>query len=354
MSTSETMGTDLSLASAVIGSSTSPLLLLDGHFNVVAASTSFLQAYDIPAAKALGRNILELGSGEWNVPQLRSLLNATLAGDADIANYEIDLARDAGLRRLVLNAHRLTYEDADHPRLLLAVADVTEARTSERLKDDLLRENAILLQEVQHRVANSLQIIASVLMQSARRVQSEETRTHLRDAHQRVMSVAALQRQLANSQVGDVDLRRYLTSLCDSIAASMIPADGQISLEVEADPATVDSRISISLGLIVTELVINALKHAFPDGRAGKIIVLYRANGEDWTLSVSDDGVGISRNPESVPGLGSSIVEALANQLGAEAAIDAAPPGTVVRIVHERLPTGVEGKAGRRATAEPG
>ena len=73
----------------------------------------------------------------------------------------------------------------------LAVADVTAARAADKLKDDLLREKAILLQEVQHRVANSLQIIASVLLQSARKVQSEETRGHLKDAHNRVMSVAA-------------------------------------------------------------------------------------------------------------------------------------------------------------------
>ena len=84
-------------------------------------------------------------------------------------------------------------------RLLLAVSDVTDARLAEKLKDDLLREKAILFQELQHRVANSLQIIASVLMQSARRMQSAETTSHLYDAHSRVMSVAALQQQLAAS-----------------------------------------------------------------------------------------------------------------------------------------------------------
>ncbi|MGO7668364.1 histidine kinase dimerization/phosphoacceptor domain -containing protein, partial [Rhizobium ruizarguesonis] len=77
-----------------------------------------------------------------------------------------------------------------------AITDVTDARAEARLKDDLVRDNAILLQEVQHRVANILQIIASVLMQSARRVHSEEARGHLHNAHHLVMSIAALQRQL--------------------------------------------------------------------------------------------------------------------------------------------------------------
>ena len=150
-------------------------------------------------------------------------------------------------------------------RLLVAVLDVTDARIAEKLKDDLLKEKAVLLQELQHRVANSLQIIASVLMQSARKVQSEEARSHLHDAHQRVMSVASLQHQLAASHVGDVELRPYFTALCESIGASMIRDHDKLSLDVDVDDSVTNADASVSLGLIVTELVINALKHAFPE-----------------------------------------------------------------------------------------
>lgn len=100
---------------------------------------------------------------------------------------------------MVVNARTLDDGDLDHIRLLLAITDVTDMRAEACLKDDPVRDKAILLQEVQHRVDNSLQIIASVLMQSARRVQSEEARGHLHDARQRIMSIAALQRQLSAS-----------------------------------------------------------------------------------------------------------------------------------------------------------
>jgi len=135
------------------------------------------------------------------MPKLNSLLKATAAGSAKIEAYEIDLKR-AGqkTRQLVVNARVLEDGDHDRIRLLVAVADVTDARADARQKDDLIRDKAILMQEVQHRVANSLQIIASVLMQSARRVQSEEARGHLHDAHNRVMSIAAVQRHLAGNQ----------------------------------------------------------------------------------------------------------------------------------------------------------
>ncbi|WP_281409849.1 histidine kinase dimerization/phosphoacceptor domain -containing protein [Methylobacterium sp. BTF04] len=88
----------------------------------------------------------------------------------------MDLDRPGrGVRRLVLKAQKLEYRDPENVRLLITVADVTDARAAEKLKDDLVREKAVLLQEVQHRVANSLQIIASVLMQSARTVNSDES-----------------------------------------------------------------------------------------------------------------------------------------------------------------------------------
>jgi len=204
-----------------------------------------------------------------------------------------------------------------------------------RQKDDLLREKAVLLRELQHRVANSLQIIASVLLQSARRVESDETRAHLYDAHQRVMSVAALQKQLATTSGEDVALRDYFTDLCHSIGASMIRDHSQLSLEVTSDDSIASADTSVSLGLIVTELVINALKHAFPGRRNGRIAVDYRSDGPEWTLSVADNGVGMSRDPaSSKSGLGTSIVSALAQQLKAGVQVSEDEPGHKVSIVH--------------------
>jgi two-component sensor histidine kinase len=311
--------------------------LLDGDMGVIGASKSFYLAFPMQPQDTTGRSLYELGTGEWDVPQLRSLMSATLGGYVRIEAYEMDFGNGAASRRLVLNAQKLDYGNADQTLLLLTIADVTEARISERLKDDLLREKAILLQEIQHRVANSLQIIASVLMQSARRVQSEETRGHLRDAHNRVMSIATVQQQLTASRIGEVELRSYFTQLCQSLGASMIHDHERLSLGVTVDDSKVDAGISVRLGLIVTELVINALKHAFPGDRPGNINVEYRSENSDWNLSVSDDGIG---TPEilgdSKPGLGTSIVEALVDQLGGKIDIQGGNPGLIVSILHNK------------------
>lgn len=330
----------LALALAVVGSSTAPLVLLDGDLNIVAASASFFTAFQIDPTGAVGEPFLGLGDGEWNLPRLRSLLTATLSGAANVDAYEMDLRSErlGGARSLLLNAHLLAYGERADVRLLLGMSDVTDAKASEKLKDDLLREKAILLQEVQHRVANSLQIIASVILQSARKSQSDETRSYLTDAHSRVMSVAALQQQLAVSRLGEVELKPYFDQLCVSVGASMIRDHDQLSLRVDCDDSAVHADISVSLGLIVTELVINSLKHAFPGGRKGLITVSYKAHGPNWTLSVADDGVGMPKDAESsTPGLGTSIVEALARQLSAHVQVVGGHPGTTVSIVHSQI-----------------
>jgi two-component system, sensor histidine kinase PdtaS len=335
----------LNLALALVGSSSAPLLLLDGDLSVIAASLSFCEAFGVEPSSVAGRPLFALGDGAWDVPQLRALLGATARGDADIQAYEMDL-KSAGreTRRLVLNVKKLDYGDSRHVRLVVAVLDLTEARAAEKQrdalmheKDGLLREKGILLQEVQHRVANSLQIIASVLLQSARKVQSEETRVHLHDAHNRVMSIASVQQQLAVSRLGDVVLRPYLEQLCQSLGASMIHDRDQLSVEVDADESATSADISVSLGLIVTELVINALKHAFPGHRKGKILVGYRGSPSSWTLTVSDNGVGMPKDADSAKsGLGTSIVQALAAQLQAQLSVSDAGPGTRVEVVHTK------------------
>ena len=323
------------LGRALIASSKAPLLLLADDLTVIAASGSFCSAFEIDPATVDGTKLGALGAGEWDVPQLNSLLRATFTGAA-IDAYEMDLVREGkDSACLVLNAHKLDYGNAEKPRIVLAVTDMTSARLAEKLKDELIEKNHVLLRELQHRVANSLQIIASVLMQSARRVQSEETRTHLHDAHQRVMSIATLQKQLAMKSADKVELAKYLKDLCASIGASMIDSQERVSLVSTADNTVTSANVSVSLGLIVTELVINALKHAFPGhNQKGRIGVDYLADGKGWKLTVDDNGNGMPAEADAKPGLGTGIVEALAKQLDANVEATNQDPGTKVTVVH--------------------
>ncbi len=328
-----------SLAMALVESSKAPLLLLDDDIVVIGASTSFCNTFNVDPATMVNRRLADVGAGEWHVPQLHSLPRATIAGAAEIDAYEMDLVRE-GRRtcRLILSAHKLDYFDTEKVRVVLAATDVTATRLAEKQKDDLVREKHVLLQELQHRVANSLQIIASVLMQSAKRVQSDETRLHLHDAHSRVMSIAMLQKQLAVTQLTTVELRTYFADLCQSISASMIDDPQRLTLETIVDDTSTNSDVSVSMGLIVTELVINAIKHAFPDKTVGgRITVSFAKDDEAWLLSVSDNGAGMpAGEKQERAGLGTGIVEALSRQLGASVTVLDANPGTRVELRHDQ------------------
>ena len=117
-----------------------------------------------------------------------------------------------GHRTMLLNARQVFYEGGSHSTILLGIEDVTAQRVLEREKDELLRQKDTLLEELQHRVANSLQIIARIILMKARAVQSEETRHHLHDAHKRVLSIAAVQTQLhASGTTGSIAIAPYLT-----------------------------------------------------------------------------------------------------------------------------------------------
>ena len=329
------------LAAALLASSNAPVLLIDGKLKLIVASASFCSAFAVGPIGPRGCWLRELGDGEWDTPQLRVLLGDTIAGHIHIPACEMDLERP-GLpdRKLVLKAQRLQHGGG--VGVLLSVSDVTDARLSEKLRDDLLRERGVMLQEMQHRVANSLQIIAGVLLQSASRVQSDETRRHLHDAHNRVMSVAALQRQLSTQRLADVPVRAYLSDLCRSIAASMVRDHDQLSLDVQADDAEAPSDVSMALGLIVTELVINALKHAFPLGKRGKIVVGYRRQGPGWTLSVRDNGVGLPKDADQINrGLGAGIVDALAGQVDARVETKRLRPGLMILVICQPAPSPV-------------
>jgi two-component sensor histidine kinase len=146
-----------------------------------------------------------------------------------------------------------------------------------------------------------------------------------------------LQKQLAVTQLKSVDLRTYFADLCQSISASMIDDPKRLTLETIVDDTATKSDVSVSMGLIVTELVINAIKHAFQDrASGGRITVSFAAKDDgSWLLAVTDNGSGLPTGKDAGnPGLGTGIVEALAKQLEATVAVSNANPGTRVEIKH--------------------
>jgi chemotaxis protein methyltransferase CheR len=329
-----------SLAQAIIDTVRAPLLVLDEDLCVLAASRSYYAIFRTDEDSALGRSLYDIAAAQWDVADLRGLMDQVVNEKATIEAYEIEIVvPEIGRRTLLLDARTVFYEDHRRTSFLLGFEDVTDLRAATREKEEVLLQKTMLLQEMRHRVANSLQIIASILLLKARDVASQETRDHLRDAHRRVMSVATVQQHLQATAWGDeIEVGPYLTTLCEGLARSMIHDRRPVALTVHAGSGTATSAQAVSLGLIVTELVINALKYAFANGSTGRIVVDYAAEGESWTLSVKDNGQGLragGAKPSS--GLGSRLIAALAAQLGARIERSDLAPGLGVWIVGKRL-----------------
>ena len=345
---------DQALAQAIVDTIREPLLVLDEELRVVAASRSFYNTFKVTPEKTDGRLLSELGDSQWDISALIHALKHVSPDESVLENYELELDFPTiGKRIMCLNARKVFYQHGAHSTILLAFEDMTERRAAERERDLLMRDKDLLLQEIQHRVANSLQIIASILLMKARAVNSDETRSHLQDAHRRVLAVAAVQKYLRPVAGDDaIDMGPYLTQLCASLAGSMISENHKISIETEIDESEIKASDAVSVGLIVTELVINALKHAFPVAApTDSIMVTYRVSGATWRLTVADNGIGKNQtNPSAVKtGLGMSIVAALADQLQALVESVSGSPGFAVSLTHAALRVAAAPAFGRQS-----
>ena len=213
-----------------------------------------------------------------------------------------------------------------------------EVHASRDRYDALAAEREVLLREVNHRVGNSLQIIASLLHLQANSSTQEDVKAALSNAMGRVAAVAQVHRRLYTSQdLNSVMLNQYLEALLEDLRRS---AEGNrmSRLTLKAEPVEIDPDRAVAIGIIVNELVMNAVKYAYPDG-PGAIQVELTAEGDDLELSIADNGVGLNvkSDPRST-GMGQRIVSAMANKLDATAERDPDHAGTRIVLRFRRVP----------------
>ena len=206
-------------------------------------------------------------------------------------------------------------------------------RDSHERLEQLAAQQSILLREVNHRVANSLQLITSLMELQARRLADPAARAALRRAAERVDAVTLVHRRLyASGEVGVVEMKSYLTGLVEELRKTVHQEEGGATIELDAEPVRVETDKAVPIGLIVNEWVTNALKYAYPEGTPGGIRVSLRRSGEHaLRLVVEDDGVGLPEGPAAEPrgsGLGSLIVGSMAQTLRAMVEQDRSHRGT--------------------------
>ena len=231
-----------------------------------------------------------------------------------------------------------SYSPINHPGsphgvggVLVLCLETTQRVKAERALERSIEAKEVLLREVNHRIKNSLQLATSLLSMEGRSAHTEETRSSLARASARIGAIASVHELIYRSDtIETVPIDGYLGDLCDAIVASALDGSDRVTMDCDADALELRTDLAIGLALLVNELATNALKHAFPEDREGRIDVELRDRGSHLYLCVSDDGVG--KREDAGANQGSRIIAGLVAQHGGTMRESAAGSGLTVEI----------------------
>ena len=199
--------------------------------------------------------------------------------------------------------------------------------------EELVKQNSTLMREGDHRLMNSLQLVQSILSLQSRNATTDEAKTQLDMASNRVLAIATVHKQLhLTGSTEEIEIDAFLRRLCDSLKQN---APAQIvAINVSAESTKVRSDIASGLGLLVAELVTNSFKYAYAVGDHGTVAVGFKQTDSGWHLEVSDEGRGLPENfdPDQSRGFGMQVVKAFVRRLNGKLTVSSRPGRTVFEI----------------------
>ncbi len=322
---------------------------------IVFCNVAFQDLTGYTRDEIIGRNCRFLQGPETDratVTQVRDAIAAGQAVDVDLLNYRKDgttfwnalylsPVRDKdGVIRFFF-ASQLDVSDRVEAQNIINGQKALVEREVERRTADLraaLDAKTILLHEVDHRVKNNLTMIGSLLRLQVRTIDDPSVASKLDSMLERVDALAVVHRQLYQSS----DIARFdIGSFAESLVSDVVGSSGRtdITLDVQAQPLSVDAANASALGLILNEILTNAVKHAFADGRSGHLSLVVEGGDDHGTIRICDDGPGIPAVVRS-KSIGMSLITRLARQARAEATWRDNAPGTCVTITFPRTEAG--------------
>jgi two-component sensor histidine kinase len=218
---------------------------------------------------------------------------------------------------------------------LIELRRINATEHTARLRaEELMKENKTLIREGDHRVMNSLQLVQSILaLQSRSDSSSEETKTQLKMASNRVLAIATIHKQLhLTGSMEEIEVDTFLQRLCESLKQTA--PDEIAAINVTAAPMKLRSNVASGIGLLVAELVTNSFKYAYPVGQRGNVNVEFKPLPTGWRVQVSDEGQGLPEgfDIDQSAGFGMQVAKALVRRLEAEITVSSRPGRTVFQI----------------------
>ena len=308
------------------------LVVTDGEDRIRTVNSALLDELGYVEEELSGRPFAEIVGGDEEVA----------AGAVGGIEETVLLAADGSRVPVILSSAVLEDESGRLEGVVRVAQNVSDRHRAEAELRRSLAEKEALLKEVHHRVKNNLQIISSLLNLQEGELGDTLTKRRFRESQNRIRSMALIHELLYRSEdLTRIDFAEYLDQLVHHVVRSYGPAGQAVRAELSVEPENMSLDCAIPCGLIVTELVANAVEHAFPD-QIGSVAVSFRTENGRHRLTVADSGVGLPEevDPERSESLGLKLVAALARQLGGELEV-AVEGGTEFSIVYD--PRGVNG-----------
>ena len=290
-----------------------------GLWKIIDVNQAALELYKAKSKHELIANVEKTISDE-DVARLRESLIAMSEGRKNTTTETVQLTLTGEKIHITTTWLFAPGHEETWDKLLVSMVDITERVQAEEQIKASLDEKEVLLKEVHHRVKNNLQVISSLLNLQSNNIQNQSDKVLFANTEQRVHAMAIVHEKLYQSpDLARIDFAEYLQDLTDDLITAYRPAPG-VTVSIAADPVFLGVDQAIPCGLIVNELISNALKYAFPEARSGVIEVSLQAENDAITLTISDNGIGLPdhidlQNPDT---LGLNLINGLAGQLNGE------------------------------------
>jgi two-component sensor histidine kinase len=296
---------------------TTPMLVLDRSLCVVVVSRAFCETFQVQRDETVGRPIYELGSGQWDIPELRHLLEGVIPKSAAVEGYEV--AADfpqIGRRTMLLNARRLFHPDNGGTTLLLTVTDVSQLRHEEA-------ERNLLMGEMRHRVKNLLAVVKALANQTGTEGRSAEA---YRDSFIGRLDALIHAHELSFQLNANTDLARLVEEILEPYTAE----PGRLILEA-GQAVSLPAPKVLPISLVLHELATNAAKHGAWSTPDGRVRIQWQVADQHMTLTWEEqDAPPVT--PPRVQGFGTRLIESAGRELDGKAELTFAPEGLKAEI----------------------
>ncbi len=297
------------------------IVAMDPDSVIQSVNASFVRIFQFEPEEIVGRKLHDVLVPDGLLEEAEKLSLVTFEGG--IANKE-SLRRRKDGRLVPVRIIGVPIMIDGRIRSIFAIyEDISERLRYEADLKRAVADKDVLMRELQHRVKNNFAVISSLLNMESGDIQDERARRAIEESRHRLRALASLYDRLARTDsVSETDVQAYLQDLTRSIMHICGAEARRIELDLDIEPLTLSIEIVVPLSLIINELIINALKHAFPDRDRGRISIRLRSGKDHGVLEVEDDGIGMPPEP-AVPRKtqGSTLLEVLAEQIGGRVSI---------------------------------